>query len=269
MKIRIISDLHLEFMALELTKRSKEDKDTVLVLAGDIFVPAKNHYMTSPWKVIEGWTKRFKHVCYVLGNHEYYQGGELSPSKSYNVVNWLKRELPSVNILEKDTLTLDKEKIIFIGATLWTDFFNGDENEIFDAQFAMADFKTISFNDDILQPKHLIKIFDNSRRFIFEKVMKYKELGYKTVVVTHHGPSELSIAEKFKHCSCNGSFVSNILDTTQVYPDIWIHGHTHSNHDYIHPTGTRVICNPRGYTGYNFKDGTENPDFDSRFSIDI
>ena len=47
--------------------------------------------------------------------------------------------------------------------------------------------------------------------------------------------------------------------------ELWIHGHTHDSFDY-NVRGTRVVCNPRGYT----KAGTlENPGFDPNFIIEV
>jgi predicted phosphodiesterase len=44
---------------------------------------------------------------------------------------------------------------------------------------------------------------------------------------------------------------------------LWIHGHTHVSQDY-RIGNTRVICNPRGYAGYEL-----NPAFDPRLIIEV
>ena len=105
MKIRVLSDLHLEFHAWT---PPPADAD-VVVLAGDIHVGvggiewAREQFPTTP-------------VIYVVGNHEFY-GGQL------NEVLAALREAADrlgVYLLDSDELVLDGTR--FLGATLWTDF---------------------------------------------------------------------------------------------------------------------------------------------------
>ena len=44
---------------------------------------------------------------------------------------------------------------------------------------------------------------------------------------------------------------------------LWIHGHMHDSFDY-EINGTRVVCNPRGYTPFEL-----NPDFRADFVAGI
>jgi hypothetical protein len=71
------------------------------------------------------------------------------------------------------------------------------------------------------------------------------------IVVGHHCPSELSVAECYKGSLLNGAFRSKLDDFIEQRPQIrlWIHGHTHHNFNYWIGE-TRVICNPRGYIGH-------------------
>ena len=87
-----------------------------------------------------------------------------------------------------------------------------------------------------------------SKRFIFEKVKDYE----KVVVITHHAPSYASIHTKYlANTNLNGGYATElsdeILDNSNI--KLWVHGHTHESFDYMIGS-TRVICNPRGYTGY-------------------
>jgi hypothetical protein len=49
----------------------------------------------------------------------------------------------------------------------------------------------------------------------------------------------------------NGGYSSDlsafILDNPQI--KLWTHGHTHEDFDYMLGS-TRIVCNPRGYDGY-------------------
>ena len=71
------------------------------------------------------------------------------------------------------------------------------------------------------------------------------------IVVGHHCPSELSVAPQYKGDLLNGAFRSKLDDFIEARPQIkfWFHGHTHHNFNYWIGE-TRVVCNPRGYTGH-------------------
>jgi hypothetical protein len=47
-----------------------------------------------------------------------------------------------------------------------------------------------------------------------------------------------------------------ILDHPEIC--LWTHGHTHEDFDY-HIGSTRVVCNPRGYVGYEARADTWQP----------
>jgi hypothetical protein len=48
----------------------------------------------------------------------------------------------------------------------------------------------------------------------------------------------------------NGAFASDLSEFIMDRPQIklWTHGHMHNQSDYMMGT-TRVVCNPRGYSG--------------------
>jgi hypothetical protein len=74
----------------------------------------------------------------------------------------------------------------------------------------------------------------------------------KTVVVGHHAPSRLSTHPKYAHDRIMNGGYSSYLDYLMLAnPQIklWTHGHTHEDFDYMIGS-TRVVCNPRGYDGY-------------------
>ena len=72
------------------------------------------------------------------------------------------------------------------------------------------------------------------------------------VVVGHHAPSKQSTKPRYKDdYHMNGGYSSDlesfIIDRPQI--KLWTHGHTHDDFDYM-VGSTRVVCNPRGYEGY-------------------
>ena len=75
------------------------------------------------------------------------------------------------------------------------------------------------------------------------------------VVVTHHSPSKLSTHPRYKHDTImNGAYSSDLDDFILDNPQIkyWTHGHTHETFRYNIGT-CEVICNPRGYAGYEHR----------------
>jgi Icc-related predicted phosphoesterase len=74
----------------------------------------------------------------------------------------------------------------------------------------------------------------------------------KYVVIGHHAPSKKSTKPRYaEDIEMNGGYSSDLEDFILNYPQValWTHGHTHDVFDY-HVGNTRIICNPRGYEGY-------------------
>ena len=74
----------------------------------------------------------------------------------------------------------------------------------------------------------------------------------KYVVVGHHAPSKSSTKPRYQDDTLmNGGYSSDLSDFILDRPCIklWTHGHTHDVFDYM-VGSTRVVCNPRGYDGY-------------------
>lgn len=78
--------------------------------------------------------------------------------------------------------------------------------------------------------------------------------GRIPIIATHFGPSKLSAHAAFPERDLVAAyFNTDYLDQCNyIFPTgtTWIHGHTHWNVDYIHPTtGVRVVTNQFGYKG--------------------
>jgi hypothetical protein len=81
------------------------------------------------------------------------------------------------------------------------------------------------------------------------------------VIITHHAPTSVSIADHYKHDRLmNGAYYSDLSDFILDHPQIkyWTHGHMHNSSDYM-VGDCRVICNPRGYFGYETWAGDYDP----------
>jgi len=266
-KIRIASDLHLEFFKSApsseyILPHLDTDKETVLVLAGDIGLATKPHTYTP---FMEEVSERFMQVIYVFGNHEFYKGN--FPTARKKMSEDIKH-LVNVDILEKNSLIINN--IAFVCATMWTNMNKHDILCIEQARSMMNDYKMIRTGPlgepwkRRLHPKDTILDFMNAKRFIFEEIKKQKDDGKKVVVVTHHAPSYQSIPNIYKGDMINGAFASELFEDIMDNPyELHIHGHMHDNFDYMIGE-TRVICNPYGYHGHEL-----NSDFISTLVIEI
>ncbi len=276
MKIKVVSDLHLEFSDFNI--KNDENCD-VLILSGDILVAEDLYDYPSPDPYTPGgmanfgrrvassaryndFFKRvsfqFPHVIYVAGNHELYHGKWVKSVEFLR--NFFAQRFSNVYFLERDIKTIDD--VTFIGGTLWTDMNKMDPITLHAVRDMMNDYRLIR-NDEkgytALKPA--------------DTVIRHREtLGYiktivegmhdeKFVVVGHHSPSFQSVHEQYKNeFTMNGAYHSSleefILDRPQI--KLWTHGHTHHAYDYM-IGDTRIVCNPRGYqtdswseqTGFN------------------
>ena len=248
MKIRYMSDLHDEIYR-DSKKAYKfrfldSDPESVLVLAGDIDLAPQVHKLLNK---IKG---RFKAVVYVPGNHESYNGDLEEDEK---ILRGLSDELnmPELHYLNNDLVKI--EDVTFLGTRLWTNFDRQNEMVIYYANTRMNDFVKIRDHGSFFNPLHWLRRHQIAVRFLESNLEKLK--GEKTVVVTHHAPSFRSISPEYVSDSLNGAYASDLSELILDYePNIWIHGHIHSNSDYVIGE-TRILANPNGYYGYRLNGG--------------
>lgn len=268
MKIYVTSDIHLEFGDCLI---KNEDNVDVLILGGDIMLaqdlhdhPETSDNMYSNANLADlgrrqqtaqrfrDFLKRmsfqFPHVIYIAGNHEFYHG------KWPIGVQYLRDECakyPNVYFMENDCRKIGD--ITFVGSTLWTDMNKGDPITLHAVADMMNDFRIIR-NSDLeftrLRPDHVAMAHRKSLGYI--KTVVAGKHDEKFVVVGHHAPSKLSTHPRYADDTImNGAYSSSLDEFILDHPQIklWTHGHTHEDFDYTIGT-TRVVCNPRGYIGY-------------------
>lgn len=261
MRVRVISDIHLEFCQEGIGIPDLGEGDT-LILGGDILC-AKHFKTNGPLhKVYDEFLQKcvdnFDHVIYILGNHCYW-GNQWE-----NTIKVLKEHFPpSIHILENDYVKI--EDWVFLCATLWTDFRNENPLEMMESGRYMNDYKTIRIGSNYrkLNPDDTLKAHRQSKQFLLKKLEEFK--NEKIWIATHHAPSYQSISPKYKTFSCNGAFCSDLDDLILNHPQIkyFSHGHVHSSFDY--KIGEcRVLCNPRGYFPMEI-----NPNFNPEFEIEL
>jgi Icc-related predicted phosphoesterase len=283
MKIALASDIHLEFADLIL--KNEENAD-VLILSGDICTAKVFKHKPKERAMVKDFFKRcafqFPHVVYIMGNHEHY---DFDIAKTYDRLKAELADLPNIHLLEKETW--DHNGATFVGGTLWTDMNKNDSLTLWHCGQRMNDFQLITNSNRKTHHKNVVyaknsengsPLRDANGELVIERVDHYekssrwsaedsvedhkKMLDYiriatedKTkqyVVVTHHAPTSISIAEWYKHDTLmNGAFASDLSEFIMDRPQIkmWTHGHMHNVSDYM-VGDTRVVCNPRGYVGY-------------------
>jgi len=275
MKIKLVSDLHLEFSDINITNDQNYD---VLILGGDIMIAADLHdhpvFDFNPYghgafadlgrkqqrvATFRDFMKRcafqFPHVVYVAGNHEFYNG------KWIQGLATLRDECgkyPNVHFLECDSVKIDD--VTFIGGTLWTDMNKNDPLTDHAVRDMMNDFRIIRVEPDFRKLRPGDTVVRHRKMLEYIKTIVAERHDEKFVVVGHHAPSKMSTHENYKNeFLMNGAYSSDlsefILDRPQI--KLWTHGHTHHPFDYMIGE-TRIVCNPRGYEGYE-PDSNWNP----------
>lgn len=257
MKLRVLSDLHLEGCAFN----PPEAECDAVILAGDIGTGTRG--ITWAANNFDGLGVP---VIYVPGNHEYY---------GWDMGEWDRAatiEAKARNIILGDCVSTLIEKdgeqpVRVLSTTLWTDFalyghdkinYCGDRTEA-----CLYDYTAITRHKKRLRWKTVRNLGLRNQRWLKEHAAIAKAAGEKVVVATHHAPSERSSAPRFKNDPVTAGFASALEDFAEEYVDCWIHGHMHNN-SWYNIGKCLVVANPRGY-----RPPSENPRFDDKLVIEV
>jgi predicted phosphodiesterase len=259
-RIQVASDLHHELapadsklsMPLEIV-----DGVDVLILAGDIHsgVRAIDLYGSCPVPVV-----------YVHGNNEAYD------HKYPELVDELRRYSAgtAVQFLQNKQLIIGGVR--FLGACMWTDYSSHPlqlEDALGCARRKVTEHKRMSREGNkFFQPEDACEHQRETLRFIAGRLDE--PFCGRTVVVTHHAPSEMSIPHENRARVLAAAFASNV-ERLVLKADLWAHGHIHWSSDY-RIGDCRVVCNARGAPGVNRfapEIPYENRFFDSRLVVDL
>ena len=272
MKVYVTSDLHLEFADLDIENRDQVD---VLILSGDICVAAdigrpnvntlgeheRSHRVKNFFRRC---SERFPHVVFVMGNHEHYHGDFVrTHARLQSMLD--QANLTNVYLLDKSSRDIDGW--LFIGGTLWTDYNGGDPVSMIQAKDRINDHHNVK-NSAVsfyrFLPEHARSDHQNMVAYICDTIDQRRAGGDNTarvVVVGHHAPSRLSTHPRYQDDHhLNGAYSTNLESFILDHPEIrlWTHGHTHEDFDY-EIGATRIVCNPRGYVGYEHRTLTWQP----------
>ena len=244
MKILPVSDIHTEFLGQWRTEQLVDnlaDAD-VVVIAGDLGTGKGLEH------AIATFCRKYPHVVFVPGNHEYYgssfpQTDELLKeiNDKYDNFHWLNSSDGPIEIMGHR----------FVGDTLW---FRRPEWVDEPGAELINDFSQIkSFRE-------FVYTFNNAALRFFQESLKKRDIA-----VSHHLPSRLSVSEIYQTQLTTEFFVCEMDELIlNRKPALWIHGHTHDSFDYMLGE-TRIVCNPLGY----FPHESAGSDFNYNKVIDI
>ena len=248
MRVHILSDLHLEFGPFDYPDVGAD----LVIFAGDVHTKMNG----LKW-ILE--TITHVPVIYIMGNHEYY-GAKLP-----RLVKKLQSEAQgsNVHVCENDVVEVGGFRLI--GCTLWTDMALQGDVMIgsIEALHQMNDYKRIrhSLSYKKLRPEQTRQCHRASVSAI--RAFLGSGNARRSVVVTHHAPSILSLPEHRRDELISCAYASHLDALICEYrPALWIHGHIHHSHDY-RIGDTRVIANPRAYID------EPNPNFDPSLVIEL
>lgn len=272
MKVKVLSDLHLEF---ERVGDQDFDPGTgdVLILAGDV-CDAAAFVQRCDVDLAERYQRFFKRcamwydkVFYVMGNHEHYNG-------FFNETADILRE----NLPEGITLLDNQSEFYngwhFVGATLWSNFGGGDKECMRNAVDGLNDYNyihTTTFKPhqdseltriNPLTPEFILKENENTVTWLNQCL---PTLNGPVFVVTHHCPSFESIDLDYADSDVVTAYASDLTGLINKFPNlkVWAHGHIHSSKNYQVGECT-IVSNPRGYPGKG-----RNSGFNANFEMEL
>jgi len=261
-RIQLASDLHLEF----LERKDPQARLVVpapgadlLVLAGDIHNGVKGIEAFAYWPVP---------VVYLAGNHEFYDHDWESTRQD------LRSACAGTQVTFLDNDSIEFKGVRILGCTLWTDFRLGESTQaqaMEAVERGLMDYHVIRTASGPLRAQQTLADHERSRSWLEGKLAM--PFDGTTVVVTHHGPHQLSIHPRFAGNALNPGFISDLTPLLRD-ADLWLHGHTHDSFDY-RIGRCRVVANPAGYilnraaatAEQDFK--FENGKFDPGLVVDV
>ena len=237
MKVQICSDLHLEFSDNRkwLKENPLQPKGDILIIAGDTYYLNRNY---AKLDFIKKSSNEFEEVYLIPGNHEYYEGYDVSTALSPFELNINS----NVQILNNKSIEIGNVKFIF--STFWSLI----EKNIVGVMNGMVDFRRIKYKDEKFNVNHFNELHNVAFEFVSNEIEKSK----RNIVITHHLPSYQCNSEEFKNSILNEAFCvekTNFILENNI--DYWIYGHSHRNKTEFPIGKTKMITNQLGYVGWN------------------
>lgn len=250
MKLRYISDIHLEFIKPNkiinfLKNITQTDTEEVLILAGDIGYPFSDSYKIFMDHISKTFVKSFV-IC---GNHEFYN----KKHTMHEIITFLDEFFDGYdNISFLNNFSEKYNGYTFVGSTLWSQV-TKPEYEINDVN-KIKDFDYIKYND----------LNKDCKEYLTKQINLIDD---NIIMITHHMPSFSLIDEKYKINGMNNynqyfaCDMDKFIEENNKKIKCWIYGHTHTP-SFRMLYDVPVMCNPIGYPNENSK-----VDFDKTFCL--
>jgi predicted phosphohydrolase len=177
LKIRLLSDLHLEFGPFTYADMGED----VVVLAGDIHTGIR----AVDWAQEIALDFPEKDVIFVPGNHEYYH--ERMDVLDVEMNDTI--DTPNLHLLQNSVCEV--KGYTFLGGTMWSGFNDGDPLSMLQCRNGMNDFQLIYH----FTPEKAYELSSKFRAFYTQEMPNYD--SKRTVVVTHHLPTMKSVNPRY------------------------------------------------------------------------
>lgn len=259
--LRVISDLHLDGKRTWLPEEMDTDKETLLLVAGDVADTEAFDY-AGYLSFFSKMDQRFAKVIYVPGNHEHC--GTKFPNFIVTMKEYFHNTFGNRVLILDNELTeviTEDRTLLIAGTTLWTSFCNDNPLVTIAAARMVRDFHAIAgFSISAAQREHALALsfLDLVSRYM--KGLSPEKLEKTSLIVlSHFAPLPLSGHARYLTSPVMDYFCNNLVEemtniANPVGQNLWVHGHTHSFADYSW-TNWRVLCNPLGYntemSGFN------------------
>lgn len=272
-KVRIYSDIHLDHyfargvpfntqtgeMMVWRPPKLETDKDTILVLAGDVWIGTR-FIEWAGYSWIRDMSMQFKEVVIVLGNHDYWpvnHGLHIVAAGDKANAMLMDHGIFNVTVLDMSSVIIDD--VVFAGATLWTDMNKSNPMAVHMMPRYIAYDGKITY--DVDEGGSHWSRFTSSKwidthykhREFFRKVAE-ENRDKKIVCVSHHAPLNTLIDPEFTGDWTNAYYASDlselIIDNQNIA--LWAYGHVHNQRDTM-LMNTRLVNNCVGYPGQHFE----------------
>lgn len=236
-RLAVMSDLHLESGGFPVMHPACD----LVVLAGDIGIGTAGLAYAAALAPLP--------VIYIPGNREHWGHAEAPiPALRYAAAG-----LGNIHLLHDDAvdLAVHGRRLTVLGCTLWTDFARDGPDTVAAtmaaAEASMPDYRNIMAGPgQPLTAETVLGWHRASRAWLADRLAAPRH--GPVVVVSHHPPSVRSSAKVTPGHVGQITSVSALDGLIAAHgPDLWIHGHTHSDCDYA-IGGTRILSRQRGGT---------------------
>lgn len=256
MRIHFMSDLHLEFGALQ----KPLPRGDVLVLAGDIFTTkhfavhrtdaAARSVQKALHVLLTEASEKFKRIFALPGNHEPY--GDLVGVWAKQM-QLLRRRYQNLWPLQNRHYALTPRTVL-VGGTLWTAMRDRAGKDASAAvELGMNDFRIVG----IAKGRRVLRFTPADAIAMHRRTLGHIDIArqrYPTrdfVVATHHQPSFQGVNPAHGGNRLDAGYATDLEEWIGQRRNIryWIAGHTHVRTAYD-VAQCRVVANCRGYIGH-------------------